>query len=515
MLPARPKVGHTIAVVPSVALTSNGLNLVFIIGSVTTNVSALLVGTLLDRFGPKLCGIVSGILLVPGSLCLAFESALPFDAFMLGFFLLALGGTFSFVPSFHLSNAFPQFQGLILSLITGAFDASAAVFFVFRVLHQRSYGKFGIRKFFLVYLVVPVLILIAQALFMPTHSYETRAQLVTEIEATVDPLQDMHDSDDELESQADVWKIRRERAAEREQGAADIASILGNPQQQAEFEEKEDDKRIASGIWGALHGIPALQQIQTPWFILITFFTILQMIRFNFFISTIYTQYRYMLDSSHAATEVTEFFDLALPIGGIVTVPFIALLLDSTSTVTVLGLLVTLSTFIGVLGAVPTASAAYANVCIFVIFRPLYYSAMSDYAAKVFGFATFGRVYGLIITLSGLLSFTQSGLQAAVHNTYQRDPGPVNLALAGSGLLIGLALIMYVDVQGRQVQKKNFPGDDDERRSLLLSRRGSRSSIHSAYAGYGADSMGGNLRHKNSRTGMTLEPVSEAAGEES
>jgi hypothetical protein len=54
---------------------------------------------------------------------------------------------------------------------------------------------------------------------------------------------------------------------------------------------------------------------------------------------------------------------------------------------------------------------------------------MSDYAAKVFGFQTFGTVYGLIITLSGILSFTQSGLQAAVHNTYHRNPGPVNLAL--------------------------------------------------------------------------------------
>jgi MFS family permease len=470
------------------------------------NISALVVGTLLDRFGPKFCGIVSGLLIIPGSLCLAFESALPFDALMLGFFLLAFGGTFNFVPAFHLSNSFPQFQGLILSLITGAFDASAAVFLLFRVLYQRSNGTFDLRRFFLVYLIVPIFILTTQSTIMPTRSYETRAELLASMEATADPLQDVHDSDDELESQADVWKVRRERAAERGHDAAEIASLLGTTQQQAEFEEKEDDKRIASGIWGVLHSMPAIKQIRTPWFILIILFTILQMIRFNFFISTIWTQYEYMLGSATRATEVIEFFDLALPIGGVATVPFIGFLLDGTSTVTALSVLVMLSTFIGVLGAVPTISAAYANVCLFVIFRPLYYSAMSDYAAKVFGFQTFGTVYGLIITLSGILSFTQSGLQAAVHNTYHRNPGPVNLALAACGLLIGLALIMYVDVKGREEQRNRFPGDDDERRSLLLSRRPSRQSL------YGTDAAPGSLGRRLSRSGVTLAPVSETDG---
>jgi hypothetical protein len=70
-----------------------------------------------------------------------------------------------------------------------------------------------------------------------------------------------------------------------------------------------------------------------------------------------------------------EFFDVALPIGGIATVPFIGFLLDSTSTVVVLSLLVFLSTTIGILEALPFLWAAYTNVVLFVLFRPLYYSA--------------------------------------------------------------------------------------------------------------------------------------------
>ena len=198
--------------------------------------------------------------------------------------------------------------------------------------------------------------------------------------------------------------------------------------------------------------------------------------RFNFFISTIWTQYEYLLDSPERATEITKFFDVVLPIGGVATVPFIGALLDNTSTVTVLGILVLLSTIIGALGAVPNATAAYWNILLFVIFRPLYYSAMSDYTAKVFGFATFGSVYGTLICVSGLSVFIQPALQVLVHDGFYQDPGPVNLYLAGASLIIGLGLVLYVDTQAKAIRQYQYQmmmanagqiDPDDERRSLL------------------------------------------------
>ncbi|RMZ78204.1 hypothetical protein DV738_g4047, partial [Chaetothyriales sp. CBS 135597] len=437
-------------------LQDQRLNLNFIIGSVTTNLSALLVGAVLDRYGPFPCGIVSCIILFLGSLCMALEEWLPFDGYPLSFFLLALGGTFTFVPSFQLGNAFPAFQGLIISLITGAFDASAAVFLAFRLIFESTDGAFGTRQLFLVYLVVPVLILIANLTLMPRHSYETRAELENDMEQACDNTLDIHDSDDDLESLAEVYSVRSKRAAERAKSASQITDLIGDEVQQIKHEIKEDEKKMASGVWGVLHGLPASKQMRTPWFILIAMFTVLQMSRFNVFISTIWSQYHYLLGSSKAATAVTKFFDTALPIGGVVTMPFIGFLLDNTSTVAVLALLVLLSTVIGVLGAIPTTAAAYANVLLFVIFRPLYYSAMSDYAAKVFGFATFGTVYGAMICLSGLSLFLQPALQALVHGVFENDPSPVNLGLAGAGLLVGIALVMFVDARSREIRQRQF-----------------------------------------------------------
>ncbi|KIV83866.1 hypothetical protein PV11_05855 [Exophiala sideris] len=448
-------------------LQDQKLNLTFIIASVTTNISALLVGRVLDSYGPRICGLISSVFLLLGSLCMAFAQDVPFDLLPAGSFLLSLGGTFTFVPSFHLANAFPQHQGLILALVTGAFDASASVFLIFRMLYQSTNGAISPRHIFLVFLVVPVFIFVTQLTIMPTKSYESRGELANTLDKANDAMRDVHDSDDELDTAMDVMRVRSERALQRRRSIASIHDLLGTPAQQEHRELKEDQIRVNSGVWGVLHGVPASKQLRTPWFILITLFTVLQMTRFNFFIATIYSQYVYMLNSTEAAIKVIEFFDLALPIGGLVTVPFIGALLDHTSTVAVLNLLVLLSTIIGVLGAVPTYWAAYANVTLFCLFRPLYYSAMSDYAAKVFGYATFGTVYGAIICSSGVFTFTQSGLQALLHDGFDDDPEPINLGLATAGLVLGVALVMYVDIQGRAMQRDRVIAAMDERRPLL------------------------------------------------
>lgn len=114
----------------------------------------------------------------------------------------------------------------------------------------------------------------------------------------------------------------------------------------------------------------------SPYFILITLLTVLQMLRMNFFIATIRSQYEYMLGSEHLARNVNLFFDIALPIGGVAATPFIGMLLDNVSTAVMLAGLVALITAVGVLGSLPFVWAAYGNVILFVLLRPLYYSAM-------------------------------------------------------------------------------------------------------------------------------------------
>lgn len=440
------------------------LNLMFTIAAVSTNVCALPVGTILDRFGPRVASLIGVFFITLGALFLAFAADAPFDAWIPGYLFLALGGPFVFISSFQLSNTFPKNSGLILALLTGAFDTSSAIFLAYRLIYQGSDGTFTPKQFFLIYLVVPVFILLAQIFIMPAQSYKTVGELVKQAD---DPTQDTHASDDEISDDERRASIQHDRRIRRESVVSEITALLGS--KGGEQQQKQEEQKAAkSGVWGALHGKSAAAQIATPWFVLITLFTVVQMTRINYFVATIRTQYAELLHSSARAVRVNEFFDVALPLGGIVAIPFIGLVLDHTPTPFALGLLVAVATLIGVLGVIPQMGAAYANVLLFVLYRPLYYTAVSDYSAKVFGFATFGKVYGLIICLAGLGNFSQAGLDALTHRTFANDPVPVNVILLVAALVVGSALVGFVARKSYTMGRDKLEEEAEGAREVLM-----------------------------------------------
>jgi MFS family permease len=426
----------------------------FTAAAVGTNVAALPVGAILDRFGPRVCGIMGSFFLAIGALLFALAWDLPLDGYLLGYLFLAIGGPFVFISSFQLSNTFPKHSGLILALLTGAFDTSSAIFLIYRLIYQWSDGTFSPKQFFLGYVIVPVFIFTVQLTLMPKLSYKTVGELVKDIEDSDAIADDQIDEHTALlrEEAAALQEQRRQR---RESVMSGITELLGSKFGSKQAKQEERKQRI-SGVWGVMHGKTVREQITSPWFILVTLFTVIQMTRINYFVATIRPQYEYMLHSYPKAVAVNNFFDIALPLGGVIAIPFIGVVLDHTSTVFVLSSLVAIATTIGILGVLPYMWAAYANITLFVLYRPFYYTAVSDYTAKVFGFRTFGTVYGLIICLSGLFNFSQSGFDTLLHKVFHKNPVPINLALLGAALLVGATLVIYVAVRAYAIRKERL-----------------------------------------------------------
>ena len=429
------------------------LNLMFTVAAVSTNVAALPIGAILDTFGPRVCGLLGSLLLAAGALLMSVAGSLrAFDGYLVGYLLLALGGPFTFISSFHLSNAFPRHSGLVLALLTGAFDASSALFLVYRLIYGATGGAFNSRAFFRAYLVVPAALLLLQLFLMPAQSYKTVGELVDQADlaaagnSTPQPRRD----DQVDEETALLDDEEREQRLQREAVAADVASLLGSAGGGRQL-EAEERKNTASGVWGVMHDRTAARQVASPWFVLVCAFTIVQMTRINFFVATVRPQYAALLGSRALAARVNGFFDVALPLGGLCSIPFIGGVLDHASTLAVLATLVSCAALVGVLGVLPYLWAAYANVVLFVLYRPFYYTAVSDYCAKVFGFRTFGTVYGLIICLAGVGNFSQSALDVLFHRTFRGDPVPVDLILLAVGLVAGVALVVFVAVQVRRL----------------------------------------------------------------
>ncbi|KAJ5342862.1 Major facilitator superfamily domain general substrate transporter [Penicillium brevicompactum] len=432
------------------------LNLMFTIAAVVTNVSALPVGTILDAYGPRVSSIIGSICLAIGAILFGTAKQLSFDGYIPGYLFLALGGPFIFIPSFHLSNTFPKRSGLILSMLTGAFDASSALFLLFRLLNERT-DFVSLKNFFVVYLVVPVFIITMQIFVMPATSYKTAGELAQQAEAQIaDEAEDRMDESldpDESELQRKNRRLRRQSLVSHIQSLLDDTRSVPSIDSPVQNIPIPANPPAPTGVWGVLHGHSALSQIRTPWFILITAFTVLMMLRINYFVATLRSQYNYMLNP-HLAKTLNTAFDVLLPIGGLVSVPFIGTFLDVFQTRTVLAILVLTATVIGVLGCIPQLTAAYGNIILFVLYRPFYYTAVSDYAAKVFGFATFGKVYGLVICLAGIGNFAQAGLDALTLKVWKGDPVPVNIGLTVLVASVGAGLVIFVSWKTREREKE-------------------------------------------------------------
>ncbi|KAI1151113.1 amino acid transporter [Nemania diffusa] len=446
------------------------LNLFFVAASITTNISGLFAGYSLDHFGRRACYIIAAAFLAIGSVLLGYAFAIPeFDGYLLGNIMLSIGGAFVFVPSFRLADAFPKYSGLIVAVITGAFDASSAVLLLYQLAWEATNGSFAPNQFFFAYITVPVILLIGEFTLMPRDAYLMASHMGHSVEKAHDTTCDIHSFDQDIDNLNGACRVRGNRAGCSLVKLDQVEVTVGYVE---ECEDRSEANEIqpTSGAWGVLHSLPAHRQMMTAWFILILLLTVIQMLKMNSFIATIGSQYTHLLRSAEDAEVISKFFGIALPLGGIVTTPFIGLLLNSLSVSAIIGVLTAFTALIGTLNCLPFLWAGYSTVVLFVIFRPLYYSAMSDYTTKVFGFITFGRLYGVITCISGVLSFSQYGLDALVHGPLDGNPTPINIILTVAGTAVGLFLTSYVAIKSKDYREESLQGDHTQGERMRLIR---------------------------------------------
>lgn len=436
--------------------------MIFTIAAVLTNVTALIVGPTLDMFGPRICGIVGAVLITVA--CFILRAAwliTVFDGYVVGYTFLAVGGPFTFISSFQLSNSFPNASGLILALLTGAFDASSAVFLCYRILYDRSGGTFHLSNFFTYFLAVPVFILLVQIFIMPNESYSTLNDLALEaMEADDDDCCDSEASTvNETTGLLQATDVTAAAGNYTDEIVVNTPGTVAITKQDGAKHDPHHNPNLdkISGVWGVLHGYSVTEQLKTPWFYLMAMFTTVQMLRINYFVATVLSQYVYLLGSYEKAVILNKFFDVALPLGGIIGIPFIGLILDNFSTLTVLTILLSTTSVIGLLGLVPNSFlAAYLNVALLVVYRPFYYTTVSDYAAKVFGFETFGRVYGVIISMAGIFNLLQATLDKSTHTVFKGNPIPVNVLLLTLTVTIGVTFLLYIRSQLKSIKRQQL-----------------------------------------------------------
>lgn len=141
----------------------------------------------------------------------------------------------------------------------------------------------------------------------------------------------------------------------------------------------------------------------------ITCFICFFMLRLNFYINSVEQQISNIAgqDSAYTTTALSIFFNIALPAGGIISIPLIGYILDTCSHPTTFFLLVIFGSALNIVGMIPLLPLQFLSITLFALLRPFVYSSCNDFCTKRFGFSHFGKMYGLVFLSAGIFNLLQ------------------------------------------------------------------------------------------------------------
>jgi hypothetical protein len=146
---------------------------IFSIASSVAMMATLILGALLDCCGPRVCSVISHVLIACGFGL--FGNAQTPEHYILAASLMAFGGRGIHVSIVHISNLFVGRQYVVLSGLTGSVSLSFAVFSAFDWLWRRYQTEaVSLHRLFTLYTAVVVVSLVVSCVVWPDEKYRSR-----------------------------------------------------------------------------------------------------------------------------------------------------------------------------------------------------------------------------------------------------------------------------------------------------------------------------------------------------
>lgn len=322
------------------------LNGVFFISAVGVKVLVYPVGAALDFYGPRLTSMFGCIIFAVGCAMLAASDLSLGWLHYIGYCVMTAGGVCVYVPSLQLCRILPKLSGVMMAMMTSAFDMSAVIFVVLGRIRDATGGKFTIHRILAAYTAVPAIAFILVTSFYPDG---------------VIPIAPRR-------RQKPEWKTNKpDLAAPRR--LRDIAMTL-------EF-------------W------------------LTAIFTGVMTSRFTYFLATLNIRLARTGLSWSFQRSALMGFTTFFPLGGFISMTAVGQLLHSFSLATnILLLWIAVNLFWEPLLAIRSRDMQALSIVLCAILRPYYYSVTNQLCERLFGQNRLGRVYGLVMAVAALINLT-------------------------------------------------------------------------------------------------------------
>ncbi|GAA6230324.1 solute carrier family 43 member 3-like [Lates japonicus] len=403
-------------------------SLVFTIASFLNNFLNLINGYLFDRFGTMVTRLLAICLYTTGTLLVAFSSPEFSELLFPALSCIAVGGILLLITNMQVGNLFTSHRSTIITLYNGAFDSSSAVFLIIKVLYEQG---ICLRSSFLVLSSCSIIHLMRTFLLMPrNHIPYPRPQYYT---YGVNCGKANTYNVEQFEKMKDSAMTVSQESSGRDNTPA-------GPDDRTETQESG---KAAS-----------FQSCVLSWFFLwhLLWLSIMQL-RHYLFIGTLNPMLsRLANDDPNLVSQYTNAFAMA-QLCGVLCAPWNGLIMDrhkgkplahgeteqeadlrSSSLSLFLTSLQCL--LFSVCASLPLLPLQYLTFALQVLNRSFLYGGNAAFISIAFPACHFGKLYGLVMSISAVISLLQYPCFALVKGALGGDPFFVDVALTLLTLLV-------------------------------------------------------------------------------
>lgn len=370
------------------------LTLVFTIGSMMFCAGTAVMGQINFKFGTRITRLCAFIILISGALLTGFTSEdVPWLIFP-GLTMLGIGGIPLLMTNMQFSMLFSKGSSTVVSMLSGAFDASSGVMLGVKLVHERGIAL----KWSMMFISgAHILTLVNSFLFLP------RGFISKPTPRTV--------TEDATGNDVGVELITKKNPASEVNGGSRAV------EEEEVFQPQKPEQKKALP--------PITSCLLSPIYILHVIWLSILQLRFYYFIGSLNTWLMALLGSKEEVSFYTNVCLYAM-MCGLFTSPLAGIMYDFNKRMfvnsrselrrnlmpAVFPLIFTslLGILLSVLVLFHSVSVLYPSFIFNTLFRSFIYSIGAAYIGVMFPSEYFGMLYGIMIILSGVISLAQYGL---------------------------------------------------------------------------------------------------------
>ncbi|KAJ8247728.1 hypothetical protein GJAV_G00249620 [Gymnothorax javanicus] len=420
-------------------------SLVFTVASFLNNFLMLANGFIFDRFGTTATRILAICLYTSGTLMVTFSTAATASLLFPALSFIAVGGMLLLISNMQVGNLFGSHRSTIITLYNGAFDSSSAVFLVFKVLNERGISLHSCFAFMstcsCIHLLRTFFLLPRSRIPYPLpEDYTYGLQCGTS-------------------GSYSMGGVRRSGGEEDKQSDAQNESIPFQPEdgQKCPSSEGKDS---------------SFRSCVLSWFFLchMVWLSLMQL-RHYLFIGTLNPMLTRLAGGDPGlVSRYTNAFAFT-QLCGVLCAPWNGLIMDRNKgkprapgetereadlRSSVLSLFITsfLCLFFSICASIPVLPLQFLTFALQVVSRSFLYGGCAAFISIAFPAHHFGKLYGLVMSLSAVVSLLQYPCFALIKGPFQGDPLYVNITLTLLTLLtFSHSLYVYLHCRAQATQR--------------------------------------------------------------